>query len=39
MKLEETESFKSQYVNNIQTTTTHINNINNSDTDLFEKNH
>ena len=39
MKLEETENFKSQNVNNIQTTTAHINKINNSDTDLFKKNH
>ena len=37
MKLEETENLKLQYVNNIQTTTTHINNINNSDTDLPKK--
>ena len=37
MKLEETENFKLQYVNNIQTTTTQINNIQNSDTDLSEK--
>ena len=37
MKLEETENLKLQYVNNIQTTTTQINNINNSDTDLSEK--
>ena len=37
MKLEETENFKRQYVNNIQTTTSHINNINDSDTDLSEK--
>ena len=34
MKLEETESFKLQYVNNIQTTTTKINNLHNSETDL-----
>ena len=37
MKLEETENLKLQYVNNYQTTTTQINNINNSDTDLSEK--
>ena len=37
MKLEETENQKLQYVNNIQTTTSQINNINDSDTDLSEK--
>ena len=37
MKLEETENLKLQYVNNIQTTTAHINNIHDSDTDLSEK--
>ena len=37
MKLEETENLKLQYVNNIQTTTSQINNINDSDTDLSEK--
>ena len=37
MKLEETENLKSQYVNNIQTIASHINNINDSDTDLSEK--
>ena len=37
MKLEETENLKQNYVNNIQTTTSHINNINDSDTDLSEK--
>ena len=37
MKLEETENLKLQYVNNIQTTTTQINNIQDSDTDLSEK--
>ena len=37
MKLEKTENLKLQYVNNIQTTTTQINNIHNSDTDLSEK--
>ena len=37
MKLEETENLKLQFVNNIQTITTQINNINNSDTDLSEK--
>ena len=37
MKLEETESFTLQYVNRIQTNTTHINNIHDSDIDLSEK--
>ena len=37
MKLEETENLKLEYVNNIQTTTTKINNIQDSDTDLSEK--
>ena len=37
MKLEETEKLKLQYVNNIQTTTSQINHINDSDTDLSEK--
>ena len=37
MKLEETENLKLQYANNIQTTTSQINNINDSDTELFEK--
>ena len=37
MKLQETESLKLQYVNKIQITTTQINNIHNSDTDLSEK--
>ena len=37
MKLEETENLQLQYVNNNQTTTTQINNIHNSDTDLSEK--
>ena len=37
MKLEETENLKQNYVNNIQTTTSHINNINDSDADLSEK--
>ena len=37
MKLEETENLKLQFVNNIQTTTSQINNINDSDTELFEK--
>ena len=36
MKLEETENLKLQYVNNIQTTTSQINNINDSDTELSE---
>ena len=39
MKQEEAENLKLQYVNHIQTTTTQINNIHNSDTDLSEKNH
>ena len=37
MKLEETENLKLQYVNNIQTSTTQIKKIHNSDTDLSEK--
>ena len=37
MKLEKTESLKVQSVNNIQTTTTQINNIHISDIDLSEK--
>ena len=37
MKLEEMEKLKLQNVNNIQTTTSQINNINDSDTELFEK--
>ena len=37
MKLEETEILKLQYVNNIQTTTSHINSINDSDTELSKK--
>ena len=37
MKLEETQNLKLQYVNNIQTTTLQINNINGSDTELSEK--
>ena len=37
MKLEETENLKLQYVNNIQTNTSPINNINESDTDISEK--
>ena len=37
MKLEETENLKLQYVNNIQSTNSQINNINNSDTELPEK--
>ena len=37
MKLEETESLKLQYVNRIETNTTSINNIQESDTDLAEK--
>ena len=37
MKLEETENLKLQYVNNIQTTTSHVKNIHDSDTELSEK--
>ena len=37
MKLEETENLKLQYVNSIQTNTSHINHINDSDTALSEK--
>ena len=37
MKLEETENLKLQYVNSIQTNTTHINNIHYSDVDLSKK--
>ena len=37
MKLEETENLKLQYVNRIETNTTHISNIQESDTDLIEK--
>ena len=37
MKLNETENLKLQYVNRIETNTTHINNIQESDTDLIEK--
>ena len=37
MKLEETEKLKLQYVNNIQTTTSQINNVHDSDTELSEK--
>ena len=37
MKLEETENLKLQFVNNIQTTTSQINNINESDTELSKK--
>ena len=37
MKLEETENLKLQYVNRIETNTTHINSIQESDTDLIEK--
>ena len=37
MKLEETENLKLQYVNRIETNTTHINNIPDSDVDLSEK--
>ena len=37
MKLEETENLKLQYVNRIETNTTHVNNIHDSDVDLTEK--
>ena len=37
MILEETKNLKLQYVNNIQTTTTQRRDINDSDTDLFQK--
>ena len=37
MKLEETENLKLQYVNRIQTNTTHRNSVQESDTDLIEK--
>ena len=37
MKLEETENLKLQYVNHIETKTTHINNIQEADIDLSEK--
>ena len=37
MKLEETENLKLQFVNIIQTTTTQINNLHNSEIGLFEK--
>ena len=37
MKLKETENFKLQYVNNIHTPTSQINNIVDSDTELAEK--
>ena len=37
MKLEETENLKLQYVNQIETNTTQINNIHDSDVDLIEK--
>ena len=37
MKLEETENLKLQYVNRIETNTTYIKNIQESDTDLVEK--
>ena len=36
-KLEETENIKLQYVNRIETNTTHINNIHDSDVDLTDK--
>ena len=39
MKLEETENLKLQYVNNIHTTISQINNILESDTERVEKNH
>ena len=37
MKLEETENLKLQYVNRIETNSTHINNIQESDVNLSEK--
>ena len=37
MKLEETENLKLQFVNRIETNTTHINNIQESDAELIEK--
>ena len=37
MKLEESKNLKLQYVNRIETNTTHINNIQDSDVDLSEK--
>ena len=37
MKLEETENLKLQYVNRIETNTTHINNVQEPDTELIEK--
>ena len=37
MKLEETENLKLQYVNRFKTNTTHIDNVQESDTDLIEK--
>ena len=37
MKLEETENLKLQFVNRIETNTTHVNNIQESDTDLIDK--
>ena len=37
IKLEETENHKLKYINEIQTNTTHINNIQDSDVDLSEK--
>ena len=37
IKLEKTENLKLKYVNRIETNTTHINNIQESDTDLIEK--
>ena len=39
MKLEETQNLKLQYFNNNQTTTSQINNFNDSDTELSEKNY
>ena len=37
MKLEETENLKLEYVNRIETNTTYINNIQDSDVDLSEQ--
>ena len=38
MNFEKTENLKLQYVNNIQTTTSQMNNIHDSDTELAKKN-
>ena len=39
IKLEEKENLKLQYVNNIHTTSSQLNNVHDSDTELAEKNH